>query len=67
LQKEYDELLFSHEKLADSHLMREISHEVMATMVKSYQSHINKCTCTREFTGIWAQEVRAGAAQTLEG
>jgi hypothetical protein len=35
LQKEYDELLFSHEKLADSHLMREISHEVMETMVKS--------------------------------
>ena len=39
LQGNLDELLCSHEKLMDSHLMLEIAHEVVVTMVKSYQPH----------------------------
>jgi len=37
----------SHEKLMDSHLMLEIAHVVVVTMVKSYQPHTHKCTCTQ--------------------
>jgi len=47
LQENHDELLCSHEKLMDSHLMLEMAHEVVITMVKSYQPHIHKCTCTQ--------------------
>ena len=47
LQEDHDELLCSHEKLMDSHLMLEIAHEVVATTVKSYQPHTHKCTCTQ--------------------
>ena len=47
LQEDHDELLCSHEKLMDSHLMLEIAHEVVITMVKSYQPHTHKCTCTQ--------------------
>ena len=47
LQEDHDELLCSHEKLMDSHLMLEIAHEVVVTMVKSYQPHTHKCTCTQ--------------------
>ena len=47
LQEEHDELLCSHEKLMDSHLMLEVGHEVMITAVKSYQPHTHKCTCTQ--------------------
>jgi ribosomal protein L29 len=39
--------LCSHEKLIDSHLILEISHEVVVIVVKSYQSHTHKCTCTQ--------------------
>ena len=47
LQDSHDELLCSHGKLMDSHLMLEIAHEVVVTMVKSYQPHTHKCTCTQ--------------------
>jgi len=46
-KKSHDELLCSHEKLVDSHLMLEIAHEVVVTSVKSYQPHNYKCTCTQ--------------------
>jgi hypothetical protein len=47
LQEDYDELLCSHEKLIESHLMLEIAHEVVVTSVKSYKPHTHKCTCTQ--------------------
>jgi predicted nuclease with TOPRIM domain len=37
LQENHDELLCSHEKLMQSHFMLEIAHEVVATIVRSYQ------------------------------
>jgi len=36
LQQNHDDLLCSHEKLMDSHLMLEIAHDVVVIMVKSY-------------------------------
>ncbi|TVU24875.1 hypothetical protein EJB05_27338, partial [Eragrostis curvula] len=47
LQKSHEELLCSHEDLFESHAMLEISHEVVLTMVKSYQSHTCNCTSTK--------------------
>ena len=47
LQEDHDELLCSHEKPMDSHLMLEIAHDVVVTLVKSYQPHTHKCTCTQ--------------------
>jgi predicted DNA-binding ribbon-helix-helix protein len=47
LQESHDGLLCSHEKLIDSHLILEIAHEVVVTVVKSYQPHTHKCTCTQ--------------------
>jgi hypothetical protein len=48
LQEDHDELLCSHEKLMDSHLMLDIAHEVVVTSVNSYQPHTHKCTCTQD-------------------
>jgi hypothetical protein len=47
LPESHDELLCSHEKLMDSHLTLEIAHEVVVIVVKSYQPHTHKCTCTQ--------------------
>ena len=47
LQENNDELLCSHKKLMDSHIMLEIAHEVVVTTVKSYQPYTHKCTCTQ--------------------
>jgi hypothetical protein len=47
LQEDHDELLCSHEKLIDPHLMLDIAHEIVVTSVKSYQPHTHKCTCTQ--------------------
>jgi hypothetical protein len=43
LQKRYEDLLCSHEKLIDSYALVEATHEVIFTMVKSSPPH----TCTR--------------------
>jgi hypothetical protein len=47
LQESHNGLLCSYEKLMDSHLMLEIAHEVVVIVVKSYQPHTHKCTCTQ--------------------
>ncbi|TVU02053.1 hypothetical protein EJB05_52419, partial [Eragrostis curvula] len=47
LQKNHEELLCSHENLVEAHALLEISHEVVLTMVKSYQPHTCNCTSTQ--------------------
>ncbi|TVU25523.1 hypothetical protein EJB05_28022, partial [Eragrostis curvula] len=47
LQKSHEELLCSHENLIEAHALLEISHEVVLTMVKSYQPHTCNCTSTQ--------------------
>ena len=46
LQGTHKELEYSYEKLADSHAMTEVAHEVVLTSVKSYQplSHMHMLT-----------------------
>ncbi|KAJ1279100.1 hypothetical protein BS78_04G129800 [Paspalum vaginatum] len=46
-QESHDELLCYSDKLMDSYTMLEISHEVVLTMVKSYQPLTQKCTCSQ--------------------
>jgi hypothetical protein len=45
LQEKHDMLVCSHNKFMDSHIMLEMTHEVVLTNLKSYQPHI--CTCTK--------------------
>jgi hypothetical protein len=45
LQEKHDMLVCSHNKFMDSHIMLEMSHEVVLTNLKSYQPHL--CTCTQ--------------------
>ncbi|TVU38197.1 hypothetical protein EJB05_11553, partial [Eragrostis curvula] len=44
LQKSHEELLCSNENLIEAHALLEISHEIVLTMVKSYQPHTCNCT-----------------------
>ena len=46
LQGTHKELEHSYEKLADSHAMLEVAHEVVLTSVKSYQPLSHTCTCS---------------------
>ena len=46
LQGTHKELEYSYEKLADSHAMLEVAHEVAITSVKSYQPPTHTCTCS---------------------
>jgi hypothetical protein len=39
----------SHEDLQDSHVMLQVSHEVVVTSVKYSQPHSQKCTCSPNF------------------
>jgi hypothetical protein len=43
LQEKHDMLVCSHNKFMDSHIMLEMTHEVVLTNLKSYQPNI--CTC----------------------
>jgi hypothetical protein len=45
LQEKHDMLVCSHNKFMDSHIMLEMTHEVVLTNLKSYQPHL--CTCTK--------------------
>ena len=47
LQGTHRELEYSYEKLADSHAMLEAAHEVVLTLVKSYQPLSHTCTCSQ--------------------
>ena len=47
LQRTHKELEYSYEKLADSHAMLEVAHEVVLTSVKSYQHLSHTCTCSQ--------------------
>jgi predicted nuclease with TOPRIM domain len=47
LQENHDELLCSHENLMNSYPILEIAHDVVITIVISYQPHKHKCTCTQ--------------------
>ena len=47
LQGTHNEPEYSNEKLADSHAMLEIAHEVVITSVKSYQPLPHTCTCSQ--------------------
>ena len=47
LQGTHEELECSYEKLADSHAMLEVAHEVVITSVKSYQPLSHTCTCSQ--------------------
>ena len=47
LQGTHKELEYSYEKLADSHAMIEVAHEVVLTSVKSYQHLSHTCTCSQ--------------------
>ena len=46
LQRTHKELEYSYEKLADSHAMLEVAHEVVLTSVKFYQPLSHTCTCS---------------------
>ena len=46
LQGTHKELEHFYEKLADSHAMLEVAHEVVLTSVKSYQPLSHTCTCS---------------------
>ena len=46
LQGTHKELEHSYEKLADSHAMLEVAHEVVLNSVKSYQPLSHTCTCS---------------------
>ena len=46
LQGTHKKLEYSYEKLADSHAMLEVAHEVVLTSVKSYQPLSHTCTCS---------------------
>ena len=47
LQGTHKELEHSYEKLAESHAMLGIAHEVVITSVKSYQPLTHTCTCSQ--------------------
>jgi len=47
LQGTHKELEHFYEKLADSHAMLEVAHEVVLTSVKSYQPLSHTCTCSQ--------------------
>ena len=47
LQGTHKEFEYSYEKLADSHAMLEVAHEVVITSVKSYQPLPHTCTCSQ--------------------
>ncbi|KAJ1262125.1 hypothetical protein BS78_09G083500 [Paspalum vaginatum] len=47
LQEKHDGPLCSHEKLMESHVMLEIAHEGVLTMVRSYQPLTQKFTCSQ--------------------
>jgi len=47
LQGTHKELEHFYEKLADSHAMLEVAHEVVLTSIKSYQSLSHTCTCSQ--------------------
>jgi len=52
LQRTHKELEYSYEKLADSHAMLEVAHEVVITSVKSYQPPTHTCTCSQASTKL---------------
>jgi hypothetical protein len=47
LQGTHKELEYSYEKLAESHAMLEVAHEIVLTSVKSYQPLSHTCTCSQ--------------------
>jgi hypothetical protein len=49
MQKDYKMLTYSHEDLQAAHPMLQVSHEVVVTSVKHFQSHTQECTCSPNF------------------
>jgi hypothetical protein len=49
IQKDYEMLKCSHGDLQDTHVMLQVSHEVVVTSVKHFQPHTQGCTCSPNF------------------
>jgi hypothetical protein len=46
MQKDYEVLKCSNDNLQDAHVMLQVSHEVVATLIKHFQPPTQKCTCS---------------------
>jgi hypothetical protein len=65
MQKDYEMLKCSHEDLQDAHVMLQVSHEVVITLVKHFQSYTQKCTCSSKFiNSICANACCSGSQQS---
>jgi hypothetical protein len=46
LQKDHEVFKCSHNNLQDEHIMLQVSHEVVVTLVRHFQPLTQKCTCS---------------------
>jgi hypothetical protein len=63
MQKDYEILKCSHEELHDAHVMLQVSHVVVVTSIKYFQSYTKECTWSPNFTNSICANVCCSQSQ----